>query len=122
MAISRILVVDDSPTEVYYLSEILIQHGFEVLTASSGADAIDQARKTTPDLIIMDVVMPGINGFQATRELAKDERTLHIPVVFCTTKGEESDREWGRRQGAADYLVKPVEESVLIETIHNLSS
>ena len=115
---ARILIVDDSPTEVKKISTILEKHKHEVLTADNGADGVAKARAETPDLVLMDVVMPGLNGFQATRQLSKGEDTKHIPVIIVTTKDQETDKVWGRRQGASDYLTKPVNEAVLIDTIN----
>jgi twitching motility two-component system response regulator PilH len=118
----RVLIVDDSPTETYKFKEILEKHGFEIITADNGADGVAVARQEKPDVVLMDVVMPGLNGFQATRQLSKGEDTKHIPVIIVTTKDQETDKVWGRRQGASDYLTKPVEESVLIETIKRAMS
>lgn len=114
---ARILIVDDSPTETYRFREILERNGHVVLEASNGADGVAMARSELPDLVLMDVVMPGLNGFQATRQLTKGVDTAHIPVVIVTTKDQETDRVWGKRQGARDYLTKPVEESFLLQTI-----
>ena len=104
MAISRILVVDDSPTERFFLSELLVKNGYLVSMAESGEEAVAQAKQTLPDLIVMDVVMPGMNGYQATRMISKEESTKHIPVIMCTTKGQETDKVWGMRQGAKAYI------------------
>lgn len=117
MPIRKVLVVDDSPTERYYLSDILQKHGFEVVLAENAEQGIDQARQARPDLILMDVVMPGMNGFQATRSLSRDSLTATIPVILCTTKGQDTDRIWGMRQGAAAYLVKPVAPADLLAKI-----
>lgn len=117
---ARILIVDDSPTETYRFKEILERHGHEALEATNGADGVAVARAELPDLVLMDVVMPGINGFQATRQITKGADTAHIPVVIVTTKDQETDRVWGKRQGACDYLTKPVDESLLMKVIHNL--
>ncbi len=113
----RILVVDDSPTENFKISGVLKRHGHEVLAAESGEQALRVARDSQPDLILMDIVMPGLNGFQATRQLTRDPATSAIPVVMLTAKSQEADRIWGERQGARGYLVKPVEDSVLVATI-----
>ncbi|MBL4866272.1 MAG: twitching motility response regulator PilH [Pseudomonadales bacterium] len=117
---TRILIVDDSPTETYKFKTMLEKHGYEILEAVNGADGVAKAREEMPDVVLMDVVMPGLNGFQATRQLSKGAETAHIPVVIITTKDQETDRVWGRRQGARDYLSKPVDESVLIETIERV--
>jgi twitching motility two-component system response regulator PilH len=117
---ARILIVDDSPTETYRVREILEKHGHQVLEATNGADGVALARAEQPDLVLMDVVMPGLNGFQATRQLTKGEDTAHIPIVIVTTKDQETDRVWGKRQGARDYLTKPVDETLLMQTIASL--
>ncbi|EAR07942.1 twitching motility response regulator PilH [Reinekea blandensis] len=113
----RVLIVDDSPTETYAFQGMLEKHGYEVLTADNGADGVALARQELPDVVLMDIVMPGLNGFQATRQLTKGTDTAHIPVVIVTTKDQETDRVWGRRQGASGYLVKPVTEDELTKTI-----
>ena len=113
----RILIVDDSPTESFRISGVLKRHGHEVLAAESGEQALQVARDRRPDLILMDIVMPGLNGFQATRQLTRDPATSAIPVVMLTSKSQEADRIWGERQGARGYLVKPVDETVLVATI-----
>ena len=120
MAINRVLVVDDSPTERYLLSEMLKKAGYSPLQAESGEEAIKKAKESKPDLVLMDVVMPGLNGFQATRALTSDEATKHIPVIICTTKGQETDKLWGMRQGAKDYVVKPVVSQELVDKIKAL--
>jgi len=117
-----ILVVDDSPTQAMNLSKILTKYGHEVITAEDGLGGIDVAKAEKPDLILMDVVMPGLNGFQATRKLTKDPETANIPVVLVTTKDQETDRVWGQRQGAKDYLVKPVDEQALMAAVQNCLS
>lgn len=121
MAIKNVLIVDDSPTDRAILSEILTKHHFAVLMAESGEEAIAHSKQYQPDLILMDIVMPGLNGFQATRTLARDQDTRHIPIIICTTKGLETDRTWGLRQGARDYLVKPVDAAELLGKIAALS-
>jgi len=117
---ASILIVDDSPTEMQLLTNIMEKHGFEVLTADNGADGIEMAKTKQPDVVLMDVVMPGMNGFQATRHLSKAPETAHIPVIIITTKDQETDRIWGMRQGAKDYLTKPVQESKLLATIRSV--
>lgn len=121
MPIKKILIVDDSPTERQYLNEILVKGGFDVMTSDSGEDALAKAKMLKPDLILMDVVMPGMNGFQATRAISRDLATKNIPVLICTTKGQETDRIWGLRQGAADYMVKPVNAGELLAKIAKMS-
>jgi twitching motility two-component system response regulator PilH len=120
MKVRKVLVVDDSPTERFYLSDILRKGGYEVITAESGDEGISKAKKDHPDLILMDVVMPGLNGFQATRQLNRDPDTQAIPVIMCTTKGQETDRVWGMRQGASDYMVKPILPDALLGKIKSL--
>lgn len=117
---AQILIVDDSPTEIHVLSSILEKMGHTVLTAENGEDGIAKAKENRPDLILMDVVMPGMNGFQATRQLTKDPETSSIPIIIVTTKDQETDRVWGLRQGAKDYLTKPVEEAVLVDKVNAL--
>ncbi|WP_224992796.1 response regulator [Acinetobacter pittii] len=114
---ARILIVDDSPTETFRFKEILTKHGYDVIEASNGADGVTLAKAEQPDLVLMDVVMPGVNGFQATRQITRDEDTKHIPVVIVSTKDQATDRVWGKRQGAIDYLIKPIEEKQLIDVI-----
>lgn len=117
---AKVLVVDDSPTEIHTFRKMLEKHGHEVIEAANGADGVVQARDKMPDIVLMDVVMPGLNGFQATRQLSKTPETSHIPVVIVTSKDQETDRVWGSRQGAKGYLVKPVDENVLMDTIKSL--
>jgi len=115
---AQILIVDDSPTEAHVLKGMLEKNGFEVETAENGTEGIERAKELKPDLILMDVVMPGLNGFQATRQLTKDSETKHIPVIIVTTKDQETDRVWGMRQGARDFLTKPVAEKTLMDKIN----
>jgi twitching motility two-component system response regulator PilH len=117
MTIKKILVVDDSATERHILGEILTKQGFEVSFAESGEMGVAKAKQDKPDLVLMDVVMPGLNGFQATRAITKDPDTANIPVLLCTTKDQDTDRIWGMRQGAKDYLVKPVNVAELLSKI-----
>ncbi len=120
MAIKNVLIVDDSPTELHLLREMLTKSGFSVSTVSSGEEAIETLKGQRPDLILMDVVMPGMNGFEATRAITKNPQTANIPIIICTTKGQETDKAWGLRQGAKDYIVKPIAEKVLLEKIQSL--
>jgi twitching motility two-component system response regulator PilH len=115
-----VMIVDDSPTEVHVLKTALERHGFETVSAADGSECINLAREVRPDLILMDVVMPGMSGFEATRAITRDPVTANIPVIICTTKGQETDKAWGLRQGAKDYIVKPVTEKVLMEKIKAL--
>ncbi|MBV2235854.1 MAG: response regulator [Sterolibacterium sp.] len=119
MPVKKIMVVDDSPTERLILADLLTRNGYVVVTADSGEQAIALARQELPDLILMDVVMPGINGFQATRTIAREEATRHIPIIMCTSKDQATDKIWGMRQGAQDYLVKPADP---IELLAKLAS
>src|ERR1700732_4761528 len=109
-----ILIVDDSPTEVHVMKKALESHGYRTAVAVNGADGIRLARQMRPDLIFMDIVMPGVNGYQATRTLVNDPETSLIPIIMVTTKGQETDRVWGLRQGAVDYLVTPVYAQALV--------
>jgi len=120
MPITNILVVDDSPTDRAYLTDLLSKNGFKVSTAESAEDCMAKVKQLRPDLVLMDVIMPGQNGFQATRALSKDETTKDIPVILCTSKGQETDKVWGMRQGAKDYVVKPVNAAELLGKIKAL--
>lgn len=120
--IRRVLIIDDSPTERFLLTQILFANNFEVLIAENGEDGVAKARELQPDLILMDVVMPGMNGFQATRQLSRDTVTKNIPIILCTTKSQQSDKVWGLRQGAFDYITKPVERTLLLAKIAALTS
>ncbi|MCC2956689.1 response regulator [Massilia sp. IC2-477] len=113
----NILIVDDSPTERFYLTDILVRAGYAVSTAVNGEEAIDKIRAERPQLILMDVVMPGANGFQVTRSIARDPELAAIPVIICSSKNQETDRIWGMRQGARDYLIKPVDPGLLLASI-----
>jgi twitching motility two-component system response regulator PilH len=110
-----ILIVDDSPTEVHVMKRALEKHGYQTAVAGNGEEGIRLARQMHPDLIFMDIVMPGVNGYQATRTLSNDPDTRAIPIVMVTSKGQATDRIWGLRQGAIDYLVKPVSPDQLVE-------
>ena len=117
MPIKNILVVDDSPTERFFTVDLLTKAGYQVTTAENGEEGIAKAKATKPDLILMDVVMPNLNGFQATRTIAREKTTSHIPVILVTTKDQETDRVWGLRQGAKGYITKPVNEAQLVKAI-----
>lgn len=117
MSIKSILVVDDSPTDRQYLTDLLARSGYKVSSAESAEEAMTKAKQLKPDLVLMDIVMPGQNGFQATRALTRAEETKHIPVIICTSKGLETDRVWGLRQGAKDYIVKPINQTDLLAKI-----
>jgi len=117
MAIRKILIVDDSPTERHVLNDMLTKSGYEVVASDNGEDAILKAKLLKPDLILMDVVMPGLNGFQATRAISRDPDTRTIPIILCTSKSQETDKIWGMRQGARDYVMKPVSRDELLAKI-----
>ena len=114
---ARVLIVDDSPTEIHVLKTMLEKNGYETLTAASGEEGVETAKAEKPDVILMDVVMPGMHGFQATRQLTRDAQTSSIPIIIVTTKDQETDRVWGLRQGAKDYVTKPAEEKELLGKI-----
>ena len=114
---AKVLIVDDSPTEVHVLKGILEKGGHSVTSADNAEDGIKQAKAVKPDVVLMDVVMPGMNGFQATRALTKDPETQHIPIIIVTTKDQETDRAWGMRQGAKDYVTKPVDAADLLAKV-----
>src|SRR4051812_14621978 len=115
---ARILIVDDSPSQLIGLKRIVEKMGHQTITAEDGAAGVEVAKREVPDLILMDVVMPNLNGFQATRTIAKDAKTSHIPIVLVTTKDQETDRVWGLRQGAKAYVTKPIDEAELTRTIN----
>lgn len=117
---AKILIVDDSPAEMARFREILGKHNFELIEAFNGEEGYAKACEHQPDLILMDIVMPEMNGFQATRKITRDEATGHIPVVIVSTKDQETDRVWGKRQGATEYLVKPINEEELIGVIRSV--
>lgn len=114
---ARILIVDDSPSQLLGIKRIVEKLGHEALTAEDGAAGVDVAKRELPDLILMDVVMPNLNGFQATRAITREPTTKHIPVILVTTKDQDTDRMWGMRQGAKAYITKPFSENELLEII-----
>ncbi len=115
---ARILIVDDSPSQLMGIRRIVEKLGHEVFTAEDGASGVEVAKREIPDLILMDVVMPNLNGFQATRTISREPTTKHIPIVLVTTKDQETDRVWGMRQGARAYLTKPFSEIELSDAIN----
>jgi len=117
---ARILIVDDSPTQLLSLKRVVEKLGHSVIVAEDGAAGVEVAKREIPELILMDVVMPNLNGFQATRSIAKDPKTSHIPVILVTTKGQETDKIWGMRQGAKAYVTKPIDEKELTQAIATL--
>lgn len=120
MAIKKVLVVDDSKTELMYLTDMLVKNGFSVKTAENAEDAFRRLAEEKPELILMDVVMPGKNGFQLTRAITRDPLYADIPIMMCTSKNQETDRVWGMRQGAKDYITKPVNADELMAKIKAL--
>ena len=116
----KVLIVDDSPTEMARFREILSKHDFEIIEANNGEDGCLKAGKELPDVILMDIVMPEMNGFQATRKITRDKGTAHIPVIIVSTKNQETDYVWGKRQGARDYLTKPINEDELLRVIDSV--
>ena len=121
MSIQKVLVVDDSKTELMFLSDLLQKIGFSVKTAENAEDAFRRLAEEKPDLILMDVVMPGQNGFQLTRAISRDPLYANVPIIMCTSKNQETDRVWGLRQGARDYVTKPVEVTELMAKIKALN-
>ncbi|MEO6103701.1 MAG: twitching motility response regulator PilH [Pseudoxanthomonas sp.] len=117
---ARILIVDDSPSQLLGIQRIVEKLGHESLTAEDGAAGVEVAKRELPDMVLMDVVMPNLNGFQATRTLSRDTNTRHIPVILVTTKDQDTDRMWGLRQGAKAYLTKPFSEDELAEVIDRI--
>ena len=121
MAIHKVLVVDDSKTELVFLTDLLQKNGFSVKTAENADDAMRRLEEEQPDLILMDVVMPGQNGFQLTRAIARNPQYASVPIILCTSKNQETDRVWGMRQGARDFIVKPVNAAELMAKINALA-
>ncbi len=119
---ATILIIDDSPTELHLFQNMLEKGGFDTLVADSGEEGVRQAEASRPDCILMDVVMPGMNGFQATRKITQDPRTSNIPVILITTKDQETDKIWGMRQGAVEYIVKPIGQKDLVAKINSVMS
>ena len=113
----RILMVDDSPTEIVVVKKALESKGHTVITASNGAEGVEKAKTEKPDLILMDIVMPDMNGFKATREISKNPETASIPVIIMSSKDQVTDMEWAKRQGATGYLVKPANEDELFAAV-----
>ena len=120
MSIQNILIVDDSKTELAYLASILKQGGYSIRTAENAEQAMQRLEENAPDLILMDVIMPGMNGFQLTRHIKKNETYSNIPIILCTSKDQPTDRFWGLKQGASEYLIKPVDAGELLEKIDEL--
>jgi len=121
MAIQKVLVVDDSKTELMFMTDLLQKNGFSVKTAENAEDAFRRLAEEKPDLILMDVVMPGQNGFQLTRAITRDPLYADVPIIMCTSKNQETDRVWGMRQGARDYITKPIDQDELMAKIKALN-
>jgi twitching motility two-component system response regulator PilH len=119
---AKILIVDDSETERQHLSKLLLAKDHQLSIAHNAEEGLAMARDLLPDLILMDVVMPGLNGFQATRQLSKDPDTAHIPIIIVSTKDQQTDQIWAQRQGAKAYLVKPVKKELLYAELEKLLS
>lgn len=117
---ARILIVDDSPIQIAGMRRIVEALGHEVSIAEDGASGVERAKRDLPDLILMDVVMPNLNGFQATRMISREATTKHIPIVMVTTKDQDTDRVWGMRQGAKAYINKPIKEPELVAIIRQM--
>lgn len=120
MSGKTILVIDDSKTDFLYVKNILDHGGYKVAYASSGRDGIEAAKKLKPDCILMDVVMPKMNGFQATRAISREVETAQIPVLMLSSKSQQTDKVWAERQGAIDYLVKPADPKTLLIRLRKL--
>ncbi len=120
MPIEKVLVVDDSKTELMFMTDLLQKNGFSVRTAENAEDAFRRLSEEKPDLILMDVVMPGQNGFQLTRAITRDPSFADVPIIMCTSKNQETDRVWGMRQGARDYITEPVDAGELMSKIKAL--
>lgn len=120
MSNKKILVVDDSATDATLVSSVLKKNGYDVVNASSGEEGVEKAKEAMPDCILMDVVMPGMNGFQATRSISQESSTANIPVIILSSKNQQTDKIWAQRQGATDYMVKPVDEKKLLEKLTEL--
>lgn len=118
----KVLVVDDSPTEIFQFKDMLEGMGYEVITAENGRDGVEMAKKEQPDCVLMDIVMPDMNGFQATRQICRGDNTSHIPVIIVSSKNQETDKVWGERQGASGYITKPVDAPELVSVMEQVLS
>lgn len=121
MTSRKVLIVDDSATERFFMAELLSREGYAVITAENGDEAVEKARVEAPNVVVMDVVMPGQSGFQITRALSRDPATESIPVIICSSKNTETDRIWGLRQGAREYLTKPIRPEELLARVAELA-
>ena len=117
---TTVLVIDDSPSEMAKFRDMLSKNNYQVLEASNGEQGYQMAVDHLPDVILMDVVMPEMNGFQATRKITRGKTTAHIPIIMISTKNQETDRVWGKRQGAKEYITKPIDESGLVQIIRKV--
>lgn len=120
MSIKKVLIVDDVTTELKKLEEIVSQAGYTVITAANGRDAVDKARSMNPDAVLLDVIMPDMNGFQVCRAIKADSTTRNIPVVIVSSKGEKTDRVWGQEQGAIGYITKPYTPDQIVTQLRAL--
>lgn len=118
---TTVLVIDDSPSEMAKFRDMLSKYNYQVIEAVNGEAGCQMAMDHLPDVILMDVVMPEMNGFQATRKITRGKTTAHIPVIMISTKNQETDRVWGKRQGAKEYLTKPVDENELMQIIRTVT-
>ena len=116
----KVLVVDDSPTEIFQFKGMLEELGYEVITAENGRDGVALANAEQPDVVLMDIVMPDMNGFQATRQICRGTGTSHIPVIIVSSKDQETDKVWGKRQGASGYITKPVDGENLVSVMKSV--
>jgi len=122
MNISKVLVVDDSDADLGYIKTVVADAGYEVVTAKSGDEAIEIARKEKPDLVFMDIIMDGTDGYEACRILHRDPETKDIPVIFVSSKNQKADRIWGELQGGKGFIGKPAEPQQLVEQIEQFKS
>ena len=117
---TTVLVIDDSPSEMAKFRDILSKNNYQVLEATNSEQGCQMAIEHLPDVILMDVVMPEMNGFQATRKITRGKTTAHIPIIMISTKNQETDRVWGKRQGAKEYITKPIDENGLVQIIRKV--
>ncbi len=120
MAIRKVLCVDDSATDLKNIEQICAGAGYTVITATTGKEAVDKAKSEMPDAVLLDVIMPGMNGFQACRAITSDPATQHIPVVLVSSKGQKTDRVWGEEQGAKGYITKPFTAEQILNQLQAL--
>jgi twitching motility two-component system response regulator PilH len=117
MNMKKVLVVDDSPADLMNLSKIISDAGYFVITATSGKEAVEKAKAEKPNLIFLDVIMPGVDGYAACRELASGGDTKDIPIVFVTSKNQKADRLWAQMQGGKAYITKPYTSDHIIDQL-----